>query len=312
MSLQPGASSYAAQRVLSSFLSALAIVLLCARPCPAQDKRPQDVALEAFFEGRYTEAIELFERCYEQDRDPMHLYNLGRAYQEAGRYDDAHAWFLRYVDTEPSPEGMERARDRLKEVAPLRSAEVTVTANINDARVELDGKGVGLTPFAGRLPPGDHVLAVGKGGYIGAGREVTLKPGEAHAFVFDLSLQPDVVKERLRRAAPWAVVGLGALCAGGGGYLLYRAEELREGVRNADTNEAGQVTGMSQQKAFATRDDADLLATLGIVALSAGAATIIGGTTWAFLQEPSPLPTPSTIQLTPAQGGLFLGWAGSF
>jgi len=51
--------------------------------------------------GQVDEGIAALEQAYEILPHPNVLYNIGRAYAEAGRYDEAVEYFERYLAADP-------------------------------------------------------------------------------------------------------------------------------------------------------------------------------------------------------------------
>ncbi len=56
-----------------------------------------DEAIEAFNAKRYKRAANLFQQAYDVDPQPNYLFNIGRVYEEAGRLEDAVAYYGDFV-----------------------------------------------------------------------------------------------------------------------------------------------------------------------------------------------------------------------
>jgi len=84
-----------------------------AAPRRDEGKDLADEAAERFKSQRFVDAAELFERAYALNPDKVvRLRNAGRAWEEAGRLDQARHLFRRYVEL--VPEGADRAEVRLR------------------------------------------------------------------------------------------------------------------------------------------------------------------------------------------------------
>lgn len=111
--------------------SALALtVLLAPAPVAAQPSDPArdaearqhfQAGRDAFSRGDFATAATEFERAYALSRRAQLLYNIGRAYQEQLRLEDAHRAFQHYLDAVPN------APDRAEVEGRLRIIEVAMT-----------------------------------------------------------------------------------------------------------------------------------------------------------------------------------------
>jgi hypothetical protein len=83
-------------------------------PPPPPPSRVVDVdalnaeAVEKFKNKEYDDAIVLFERAYEHDREPNYLFNIGRVYEEKGEFPQAIDHYERFIK---APEVELQARD---------------------------------------------------------------------------------------------------------------------------------------------------------------------------------------------------------
>lgn len=83
-----------------SFSGLLALAMMLPAICLADDTL-LDRATEAFHQGNYLEAAELMEDAYGRAPVPLYLFNIGRAYQEAGRWLEAREYFESFLLTDP-------------------------------------------------------------------------------------------------------------------------------------------------------------------------------------------------------------------
>ncbi len=103
----------------------LAPIAAAAQPAdPARDAEGRQhfqAGRDAFARGDFAGAATEFERAYALSRRPQLLYNIGRAYQEQLRWEDAHRSFQHYLDALPT------APDRAEVEGRLRIIEVAMT-----------------------------------------------------------------------------------------------------------------------------------------------------------------------------------------
>lgn len=83
-------------------------------------------AVEAYDAGRYQDAINALERAYAIRPLPRVLYNIGRAYDQAGRFATAADYYRRFLQSEPDGDAAAVAREALQ-TAERRAREQTET-----------------------------------------------------------------------------------------------------------------------------------------------------------------------------------------
>lgn len=86
---------------------------------------------QAYNDGDYEEAIELFEDAYELEQVPNLVYNIAKSYEKMEDYDRAVEHYREFaispdVDSEARASAIERI-ERLREIADLRKEEVDQT-----------------------------------------------------------------------------------------------------------------------------------------------------------------------------------------
>lgn len=136
----------------------------------------------------FDQAHELYEKGYAVSKDPVFLYNSGRALQGLNRYPEALDRLERFRK-EASPALIARVPglDELIDKVRQNVATVTLTSSVAGARVLLDGKMVGKTPVdALRVNAGSTKIEVFKDGYRPSAMTVTLQGNEARTIDFDL------------------------------------------------------------------------------------------------------------------------------
>lgn len=68
-----------------------------AEPRPGETRQLEADAIKAYEDGRFEEAIRLFEAAYESTADPNLLFNIGRVYEQAGELERAIEYYERFV-----------------------------------------------------------------------------------------------------------------------------------------------------------------------------------------------------------------------
>lgn len=240
---------------------ALAFVLVCpvasaqdrlsADPAKSAElKRQGDQAMDA---RHYADAAVAYRGAVEAYPDPSVYYNLGRAYQAMGEYPDALFWVRRFEHE--APPALKARVPRLAELtAELRSrvTEVTIRANVNEARVLVRDRLVGTTPFGGpvTLGAGPAPFEIIAPGYLSYRREHQLRAGGE--VIVDIQLAPSeagrpsvvIVREKERDGGLasrwwfWAGVGAAAVAAG---VITYVALTTERGADRGSFGGSGPV-----------------------------------------------------------------------
>lgn len=155
----------------------------------AEARERFDRGLRLFNTGDNAGALVEFRRAYDLGQNPIVLYNIGLVYGQMGRAVEATD-ALDQVLASPgtlSPERLALARKTRDEQA-ARIAQVAVDANVDGARIEIDGIEVGKTPAAAplRVPGGTHVIGLVAPGYSPQRKEIAIASGEKQSLHFEL------------------------------------------------------------------------------------------------------------------------------
>lgn len=183
------------------------------------------------------------------------------------------------------------------------------------ARIEVDGRAVGLTPLPAPLevPAGDHVVVLTRRGREPVTLEVTTARGEYRA------LRATLQATGQRQAVPWVLLGAGALvaAAGGAGLVALRAQRDAEAIEA--TRVSGSITLFERadfDRAVARRDDARLimwtLAGAGLLTATVGAMLYAFDTPSPAVSERRGPRTPTPVTPTLLPGGAGVVWRGAF
>ena len=186
-------------RVLT-VIAALAIALPCARADEA--KALYDQARNAFHDGKYIEAADLFRAAYEKRPAWKILYNIGQSEAAAARYGLALEAFELYLVKGADDVGDDRRDEVLKEVERLRLLVGFLKIEGEDGlTLTVDGVVRGETPFAGpiRVAAGAHAVALKKGEDVLVNESFTIAGGVT-STVSTVSEQP-VIQENEETAS---------------------------------------------------------------------------------------------------------------
>jgi tetratricopeptide (TPR) repeat protein len=249
-------------------------------------RKTYQAGAQAYAEGRYKDAIDLFLEASRISPNPAFSYNIGLAYEQLGDPDNALRWYRDYLRELPSaPDRAEiepRIVDAERRLRERGVQQVTILSKPEGATLAVDDRTVGVTPWTGEMPPGRHKLMLTLRNHVDT--EQTFELPSDHAVDVSVTLsevkrdapkpQP-VVTETEAPAAPsatvrpltWIALGVGAAGLGIGlGFELARAGAV-DSAREAPTNVAGKED----------YDRAKSLEAPGRIAAGIGAAFAVAG-----------------------------------
>ncbi len=132
---------------------------------------------------RYIEALAAYSEAYTLSRDPVLLYNMGRAHEVLGNYPEALEE-LEQFQAQAMPDLRAKVPHLAERLSVLRShvAVLTVRSNVAGARVLLRDKTVGVTPLEKPLKTssGRGVVEVTAEGFTPFRVEIDLRGGQAN------------------------------------------------------------------------------------------------------------------------------------
>lgn len=178
----------------------LALALSIVAPVLAQE--PPERAAEhfdrgiAFFnEGRYDAALAEFSRAYELAPAHQTLYNLARVHAALGHAVESARAYERYLAEAGGEIGARRRREAEAALAAQRArvGRLVVRADVDGARVAVDGVDVATTPLAEPLPvsAGSHTVEVRAPGREIVRRAIAVAGQEE--VVLEVTLREEVV-----------------------------------------------------------------------------------------------------------------------
>ncbi|AUX45921.1 uncharacterized protein SOCE26_074230 [Sorangium cellulosum] len=165
--------------------------------------------------------------------------------------------------------------------AEEQDASLRIESTPSGARLTIDGKAVGPTPWEGRLPLGEHAIEVSAGGFVPSKQPVQLVRRKQRELSVVLEREPDLAgMRRVRNVAAGVGYGVGVLGLGvfavTGGLALTKVGDVKSrcGGTSCPEKERANVDAAA---------DLGTLATVGLVVGGLGAAA---GTVALFVLEP--------------------------
>lgn len=195
-------------------------------------------------EGDYRLALVEFQRAYDIGKSPKSLYNLGQVYFQLANYAKARLTFEQYLREGGSTLSEERRKEVENDLASLRlrTAVLSVRANVADAEVLIDGTRVGKAPIVATVVnAGTLHVEVQQRGYATRTTEITLVGGDEREVDLELTkMTPDVVLTQTNRSglpavavASWVVTGVLTAGAVGTGLFALSASSKYDSQRDA-------------------------------------------------------------------------------
>jgi|GEM_PF-3734460 len=153
-------------------------------------------AVTLFQEGNYNAALAEFKKSYELKPNWKIKISIGICYFNLNKFVDAQKTLLEYLEEggEQVPQDKKaQANDLLSQISKL-VAEMKIEANIDGARVLLNGKDIGKTPIKPFVvEAGLYKISIIADGYQTYEKEVTVAGGESKSL--DVTLIPIEVKK---------------------------------------------------------------------------------------------------------------------
>lgn len=302
-------------------------------------------AQQAFDAGDFKRAAELLARADQHYHAPPHLVLEARARIELGQLVEARELLLTVInEPETTNQAFKSAREEaldLVAVVDKRVAHLSVQVMPEvPAGLELTVDGApwaaDLLEVATPVNPGEHVVVARAPGFQEASGRMTLGEGQNDQLVLELvavaagdepaSAEEEPAQEAKGRApgaASYVLWGTGLVGVGVGVTLLLTGADKssQAGTLLEDDCTAldGGGYGCSQETSdtiTALDRDAATHQTIGVIALSVGAAALVGGTVLALVgrssQETVARDTKVRVVATPLLGGGYFGLKGAF
>lgn len=182
-------------------------------------------------------AVEEFRASYELREEPVVAYNVAQVLREMRRYDEAVAWYTRYLDI--GGDRISRSRRRRVESLVRRLSRVLVPLTLEvsppGAEVRIDGRSVGVAPFEEPIlvSPGERRIEVSADGYVV--EETDLHVRARHAMRATYTLVRDTSLLRVTADPPQATILVDGVPVGAGDVQrsLGRGSHVVEAVHDA-------------------------------------------------------------------------------
>lgn len=268
-----------------------------------------DAGGDAFDQGHYAEALELFTRAEQLVHAPPHLLFMARAREKLGKLVEAHETYMKVVK-EPlatsAPAAFKQAQtDAQAEIGALeaRLARVTVTVRgqgSENAVLNLDG--VDLPPAMLGIPfpldPGAHVFSAHTPTANSGDAHQQLAEGEKQSLVLELhavnaspsrnapllagpSTAADAGESSARGSSKtWAIVALGAGVAASGVATYFTVSSLKSRSKAKEIygcDRLGACTDAQKSQISKYDGDADRARNWAIALYSLGVGGIVSG-----------------------------------
>lgn len=208
-----------------------------------RSKQLFDAGAKAYEEHRYKDAIDSFRAANALTENPAFSFNIGIAYEDMGDPAMALRHYRDYVRQVPHAPDTDAVEDRIERIEDILAAkgiqQITVLSVPEGARLSIDGKPLGITPWTGELPPGHHEATLELAGYRTESRDfdlptkrsidvpITLRtapvPDHKPVYLTPPPASPGVLSSI--HVETWAVLGVGVVSLGTAlGFELSRAE----------------------------------------------------------------------------------------
>ena len=231
---------------------------------------------EAFTTQRNADAIYYFRQAERLVPSAKLTYNIALAYDEMGDTGSALREYRAFLAMEPGSVHRDEARERIAQLeaalAKLGVQQLRVVSEPAGALLRIDDDMVGVTPWVGELPPGQHELRLDHPGHQTRSSRVALSAQHAADVQLTLAATPPAEPAQpgvLSRIQPlsWTFLGVGvASIAGGVGFELSRATSSERAGRAGSAESVARAQGAADAKQMAS-----------LLLLGAGGAFVVGG-----------------------------------
>ncbi len=149
----------------------------------AEGARVAKRAQKAYKAGEYAEAVSLYQAAYRVDPRAAYLFAIGVAAEKADQLTLARDTLERFLAVAPADERAARAKADLERISVLieaRRPTLTIDSEPAGAKVFVDERAVGTTPYHDRIDPGPRRILLRLEGYEDDRFPLALKPAGSH------------------------------------------------------------------------------------------------------------------------------------
>src|SRR5262249_4852853 len=144
----------------------------------------------AYKQGHFKDAIDRFLEADRLAPSAPLSFNIARGYEKIGDGAGALRWYRDYLRRDPgaknAPDVQKIVKDLQQALAQRGMQQLTVLSSPPGATVSIDGRPVGVTPFTGEFPPGQHQVDFALRGYADVSQQLDLPAAEARDVIVRL------------------------------------------------------------------------------------------------------------------------------
>jgi len=265
---------------------------------------------EAYGQGRYDEAISLFQTGDRLAPRAAFSYNLAVAHEGKGEQARALEHYRNYQRRGPKPEERDaivKEIRRLEKVLADKGVQQVTIHVTQVASLVVDGKEVGVSPWTGELAPGGHDLVVRPTGAEPISTSFELP----HTRAVDVRVDTSKASSgrTFQKPLAWALVGVTGAAATAGAVLGAIAWDTKSGLDDSCGPNGDNCPAGSEGEIDTFRTTR----TVSYVSFGLGAATAIGAVVL-FAKDASDAPTTevSVMPYDPAAQGVYVSLRQSF
>ena len=172
----------------------------------AQTGNPIARAAQAFRAKDYARAVDLLQKAYKTDQNPAFLFNIGRSYEEWGKYGSAAKYYKRMIQEKSTPAALkDKALKAFQRVHPKIPATIMINCKPANAKVMVDGKEQGTCPEKIVHAPGAVAISIQAKGFKPWKTRLTVVPEENSRVIALLEKVPKPTKHTVIRGSTMPV-----------------------------------------------------------------------------------------------------------